>query len=58
MMQRPIKKLISDPKFYENEEINLRSALAFAALTTRNDNLENKLYEKVVKIPHYNTRLL
>jgi hypothetical protein len=32
--------------------------LAFAALTTRNDNLENKLYEKIVKIPHYNTRFL
>ena len=60
MMQRPIKTLIPlDPKdetmemFNEHQQRNLKSALAYAALTTPSEYEERDLYENIVGIPHY-----
>jgi len=36
----------------------LKSALAFAALTTQNGVSERKLYGNIVEIPHYENKWL
>ena len=62
MMQRPIKLLI-DEQPEENgiwdlhTKRNLRSALAFAALTTPDGVAEKDLYENIVEITHYESTI-
>lgn len=36
----------------------MKSALAFAALTSRDAQTEHELYESIVSIPHYHTSKL
>jgi len=60
MMQRPIKTLIdSDHDLHiwdEYQQTNLKSALAYAALTTPNGYEERDLFENIVCIPHYESQ--
>lgn len=69
-MQRPINTLIEVPQlqdvdykhidydFKELQDINLKSALAFSALTTKSGAPETELYENIVQIPHYESKWL
>jgi len=57
-MQRPHDVLEKCDEIIEDQAINLRSALAFAALTTPNISPETKLYENIVAIPHYHNHAL
>ena len=69
MMQRPIQKLIdiedrivvNDEESYiwdDLQQRNLKSAVAFAALTTKTGTSEHELYENIVEIPHYESKWL
>ena len=40
------------------QQRNLRSAMAFAALTTPSGSTEHELYENIVQIPHYESKWL
>lgn len=55
-----MKKLIDeDDVIWDNlQQKNLRSAIAFAALTTPSGAKEQDLYENVVEIPHYDSKWL
>ena len=58
MMQRPITRIISsnDGEFpiWSNYQIrNLKSALAFALLTNPEKVSEERFYQSIVEIPHY-----
>lgn len=57
MLQRPVKMLIDDDPGLEIwsrlQPRNLRSALAYAALTTKSGASERDLYEAIVGIPQY-----
>ena len=44
--------------FKELQRINLKSALAFSALTTKSGVPETELYENIVQIPHYESKWL
>ena len=71
MLQRPTNNLIDVPtvdnaeydgyaelNFKELQRINLKSALAFSALTTKSGVPETELYENIVQIPHYESKWL
>ena len=61
MMQRPIHTLIDDPELHiwdNYQQKNLKSALAYAALTTPSGYEERDLYENIVGIPHYESHYL
>ena len=61
MMQRPINKIIDtgDNHIWETHyNRNLKSAIAFAALTTPNNSMEKELYENIVEIPHYDSKYI
>ena len=71
MMQRPIHKLIdweeeviTDSELEESyiwddlQQRNLKSALAYAALTTPSGSSEHELYENIVEIPQYESKWL
>ena len=56
-MQRP-HEILQDggsnlDEIRQKQEVNLTSALAYAALTTPNGATESELYENIVEIPHY-----
>lgn len=71
MLQRPTNNLIEVPSidsadydgykeldFHKLQQANLKSALAFSALTTRSGMPETELYENIVQIPHYESKWL
>ena len=60
MMQRPITRLVSsnDGEFpiWSNYQVkNLKSAIAYALLTNPNTISEERFYETIVEIPHYDS---
>jgi hypothetical protein len=65
MMQRPIRKIIDTEGIVKQGEIwgnyqrkNLKSALAYAALTTQPGKTERDLYESIIEIPQYDYKWL
>ena len=71
MLQRPTNNLIDVPtvdnaeydgyaelNFKDLQRTNLKSALAFSALTTKSGVPETELYENIVQIPHYESKWL
>ena len=60
MMQRPFETVIEPHGHAEEiinlQEGNLKSAVAFAALTTPSGVNEKELYENIVEIPHYESQ--
>jgi hypothetical protein len=57
MMQRPINTIIECDELMESKQKNLKSAIAFAALTLKDGYEERDLFRKVVEIPHYESKI-
>ena len=62
MMQRPIRCLIPSnekelPIWTDFQVRNLRSGIAFAALTNPSVVSEELFYQTIVEIPHYESRI-
>lgn len=53
LMHRPVEILQHDQEIYEAQQKNLRSAVAVAALLTRDNSPEDEFYKNIIKIPHY-----
>lgn len=53
MLMRPVTVLQNDEDIFNSQLNNLRSATAFAALTTKTNSSEVDFYKKIVTIPHY-----
>lgn len=56
MMQRPIKTIVKNDEIWQHQMKNLKSALALGALRTMDGEVESKLYENIVSIPHYHQK--
>ena len=57
-MQRPVTILKDDEEIQEAQKDNLASALALAALVSKNNCAETELFKNIVEIPHYQTSRL
>jgi nitrate reductase beta subunit len=54
-MMRPVTFLKKNPDIEIAHQNNLRSALAYAAILTKNGSSDIDFYRNIVAIPHYQT---
>lgn len=50
--------LTQDDEILQAQDLNLRSAIAFSALTTPSDADEKTFYRNIIELPHYQTNRL